>query len=205
MEDAIYFEKFYLEDKQIKVFMWTVRRSRMGKDYKFSKDQYSYNRGRSEQVLTSDHRNEFAAVHDLLYYRKKEIPVEKFMELYTAAENIEAEITKAFSSTVAADYSDLIRGGDSNDETRIEVAIKAIGLDLIDMTAYPKVWETIQYASLPLFHHQKWLPRDKAKDILNYQISLWQKELQDPWNNDRTIHWLYQRIDIITDFINKHL
>jgi hypothetical protein len=204
-DDAIYFEKFYLEEEKVKAFIWTVRRSRQGKDYKFSQDQYDYHRGKGEQVLTSDYKNEFAAVHDMLYFRKKEIPVEKFMQLYKAAEAMEEEVTKAFSSTVAADYSDLIRQGDSTKEDRIEKAIKDLGLDLIDMTQYPKVWKDIQYSDLPLFHHQKWLPRDKAKAILNYQVSLWRKELNDGWNNARAIEWLHQRINTLTTFINDHL
>ena len=78
-------------------------------------------------------------------------------------------------------------------------SLKRLKLDYIDITQYPHVFNALQYKHLPFFQEQKYLPRIYAKQILEYQIKLWQDEKNQTWRSydDRYDKW----IKIIQDFI----
>jgi hypothetical protein len=58
--------------------------------------------------------------------------------------------------------------GTATDELKLDIAIKATGIDVIDITEDYKVFNVLKYCQ-PFFQEQKYLPRIFA--ILEYQIS----------------------------------
>ena len=202
-DSAVFFKSIYMEGDKILVDEWYINRYRMGKDYKFSSLTYSYSRGRRpDQCLTSDHKNEYAVIHDKLPYHYKEIPVDKFMNLFNSCSDADISISRSFES-IQEGYTDLIMMGDSTNESRIQKGISIIGLDIIDMFEHKKVWEEIKYSDLPMFQNQRWLPKLYARKILEYQVELWRAEQRDAWCSIRSYNALQYRIEAITPFIQS--
>lgn len=196
---AIFYEKFWIEDAKIKMLRWHISITRTGKNYTFSKDSLSFDRSKKE-ITSADNGNN--AGHNLIGYdfgAKKEIPVTKFMELWTQGEIVSDKLFDVYVKTIGETPFDLLRVGSSNDDKILKDAFNYLKLDIIDITQYPHVFNALQYKHLPFFQEQKYLPRIYAKQILEYQIKLWQKEKNQTWKNydDRYDRW----IRIIQDFI----
>ena len=59
---------------------------------------------------------------------------------------------------------------------KLAAALKHLKLNIIDVTKFPEVFRTLQYCNLPFFQEQRYLPKVYAKQILEYQIRLWEQE-----------------------------
>jgi hypothetical protein len=64
--------------------------------------------------------------------------------------------------------------GTATDELKLDIAIKATGIDVIDITEDYKVFNVLKYCQLPFFQEQKYLPRIFA--VKNTRISDIQNE-----------------------------
>ena len=196
---ARFYEKFWIEDTKIKMFRWNISITRSGKNYVFSQDNLSFNRSKEE--ITSEN-NGYNSKHNLIGYdfgTKKEISVTMFMKLWTQGEIISDKLFDAYVSIIGETPFDLLRVGSSPDEKILADAFNYLKLDVIDITQYPNVFNALQYKHLPFLQEQKYLPRIYAKQILEYQIKLWQDEKNQTWRSydDRYDKW----IKIIEDFI----
>jgi hypothetical protein len=49
--------------------------------------------------------------------------------------------------------------GTATDELKLNIAIKATGIDVIDITETYKVFNVLKYCQLPFFQEQEYLPR----------------------------------------------
>jgi hypothetical protein len=49
--------------------------------------------------------------------------------------------------------------GTATDELKLDIAIKATGIDVIDITEDYKVFNVLKYCQLPFLQEQKYLPR----------------------------------------------
>lgn len=210
-DSAIFIKKIYLGERSssgkygILGDIWSVRLTRYDGNYKFSQNHYNYSRSRDEESsLTNDRTNVSWNVYQMFPHLKKEISSDKFMELWNACKEHEVVLTEPFSKAFGADYQELIRMGDSGRDTHIAEAIKKLKLDIIDVqTEYPKEWNEIRYSDLPMFQNNKYLPRAYAKQVLEYQISLWQEDIRKGWNSQRMINALHRRIEVVQGLINK--
>jgi hypothetical protein len=196
---ARFYEKFWIEEGKIKMLSWNITITRMGKNYAFSQDSLSFDRSKKETVSEHNGRN---AKYNLIGYdfgAKKEIPVSRFMKLWEYGEITSIKLNEAYTTIVEESPFDLLRIGSSNDEKILADAFDYLKLDVIDITQYPKVFSVLQYKHLPFLQEQKYLPRIYAKQILEYQIKLWQEEKNQTWRSydDRYDKW----IEVIKDFI----
>jgi hypothetical protein len=92
---------------------------------------------------------------------------------------------------------DLTRMGTATDELKLDIAIKATGIDVIDITEDYKVFT--QVLSVTVLQEQKYLPRIFAVKILEYQISKMKEDMAHPFST-RTEHTRGE-IKILEDFI----
>ena len=196
---ARFYEKFWIEDTKIKMLRWSISITRSGKNYVFSQDNLSFNKIK-EEIVSQD--NGYNSKHNLIGYdfgTKKEMSVTIFMKLWTQGEIISDKLFDAYVSIIGETPFDLLRIGSSNDEKILADAFNYLKLDVIDITQYPNVFNALQYKHLPFLQEQKYLPRIYAKQILEYQIKLWQDEKNQTWRSydDRYDKW----IKIIEDFI----
>lgn len=195
---ASFYEKFWIEDGKIKTLVWHFNINRIGKNYTFSSDTLSIHRGKSEKVSEN---NGYHAQYNLMghSYEKKEVTVSKFMEIWECGAFIHTKLNETIMSTGTFDVKELLRIGSASDDVKLQKAFDTLKLDYIDITKNPKVFNTLQYLQLPFFQEQKYFPRIYAKDILNYQISLWELEKANIWCTQ--IEYINRNIKIIQDFI----
>ena len=195
---ARFYEKFWIENAQIKMLKWSITISRCGKNYNFSQDSLSFNRQKSE-VISQD--NGYNAKHNLMGYDfgKKEIALNKFMQFWEYGEIVSTKLNDTYAIIIEETPFDLLRIGSSNDEKILANAFNYLKLDYIDITENYQVFNALQYKHLPFLQEQKYLPRIYAKQILEYQIKLWQDEKNEIWRSydDRYDKW----IKIIQDYI----
>lgn len=196
---ARFYEKFWIEDTKIKMLRWNISVTRMGKNYIFSQDSLSFNRSKEEVVSQNNGYNAKNNLIDYDFGAKKEISVTKFMKLWEYGEIVSVKLNESYTTIIEKTPFDLLRIGSSNDEKILADAFSYLKLDVIDITQYPHVFNALQYKHLPFFQEQKYLPRIYAKQILEYQIKLWQDEKNQTWRSydDRYDKW----IKIIQDFI----
>ena len=196
---ARFYEKFWIEDDKINMFRWSISITRSGKNYTFSQDNLVFNRSK-EQIVSQD--NGHNAKSNLIGYdfsAKKEISINKFMQLWTQGEIVSDKLFDVYTKIVEETPFDLLRVGSSNDEKILADAFDYLKLDVIDITQYSNVFNVLKYKHLPFLQEQKYLPRIYAKQILEYQIKLWQDEKNQTWRSydDRYDKW----IKTLRDFI----
>lgn len=203
---ANYYEKFYMEDNEIWVCIWSINHSTYDNHYKPSKTNISYNRGINRKQLTgqNDYNASYNLDHGYSYY-KKEISYEKFMQLWECGNEVHLLIKSHFSGKLPQLKQELIRQGDHTTETIIEECITQIGIELIDFKNYPEVHQVLEYKGLPMFDKNRWLPKIYAKPILEWEINRLKKENQSVFSTLRSIEYNNNQIDIIQQFINKYL
>lgn len=200
-DGAYYIESIYINNEDSKMYakIWMVYQSRGDNSY------YSYNKTMQERCLTSEDYNEhYILSASIPSYYKHEISVDKFMELWRASEEAQNILRSCFNKTDDKIY-DFIRGGDASTEDELLQAYKHLGIEYIDMLDHPKVFRTIEYATLPFFERNRFLLKIGAMSSLQYQINLWKKELESCWNTTRSTHWLNERINILEKFIENNL
>lgn len=163
-----YYEKFWIKDNIIIFLRWSITIQRCGKNYEFSQDQLSFSRSKSE--MNGDN------ITSGSYGEKKTVSYDKFMQLWEYGEFASNKLNDLFTTTIDIQPTDLLRVGSSNDERMLETAFNSLKLDFVDITKDYRVFNALQYKHLPFLQEQKYLPRVHAKEILNYQISLWETE-----------------------------
>jgi hypothetical protein len=89
--------------------------------------------------------------------------------------------------------------GTATDELKLDIAIKATGIDVIDITEDYKVFNVLKYCQLPFFQEQKYLPRIFAVKILEYQISKMKEDMASILYAQNT----RGEIKILEDFIKQ--
>ena len=190
-----YYEKFWIKDNSIMFLRWSISIQRCGKNYEFSQDQLSFSRIKSE--MNSDN------ITSGSYGEKKIVSYSKFMQLWEYGEFATTKLNDLFTTITDIYPTDLLRVGSSNDERMLETAFNSLRLDFVDITKDYRVFNALQYKHLPFLQEQKYLPKVHAKEILNYQISLWECEKRQRYCNhtDR----INRDIETIRNFIATKL
>ena len=123
------------------------------------------------------------------------------MQIWNQGELVCDKLFDVYSKTIEEPPFDLLRIGTGADEEILASAFNYLKLDIIDITKYPEVFRVLQYKHLPFLQEQKYLPKIHAKQILEYQIRLWEIEKKNSILSD--ISRYDESIKTIKDFINK--
>jgi hypothetical protein len=105
--------------------------------------------------------------------------------------------TRQHTKTVGQPW-DLTRMGTATDELKLDIAIKATGIDVIDIqktTRYSTYSSIVSYRSFK----NRYLPRIFAVKILEYQISKMKEDMAHPFSTHR--RHTHGEIKILEDFI----
>lgn len=202
---AVYYEKFFLKEDEIYVLEHTLSCSHLDGFYKKSMKQISYNRNIYERKLTGNKYNANYNLYSGYSNFRKEIPIEKFKELWEIGEEANLIIKNAFNGKSPELKQSRITMGDSNYEDSINKCISDMGIEMIDFEKFPKVHSIIEYRILPMFDKRRWLPKQYAKPILEWQIKQLEKDCSDSWCTTRRYDSLQYDIKTIQEFINKEL
>jgi len=203
---AVFYEKFFLKEDEIYVVEHTIILSHFDNYYKKSMKQISYNRNINEKKLTGD--NEYHASYNLDsgYSRfKKEIPLETFKGLWEVAEEANLIIKNVFKGKLPELQQEQITQGDFGQESTIEQCISDMGIEMIDFKNYPNVHRCLEYRTLPLFDRRRWLPKQYAKPILEWQIRQLQKDCKSEFTTHRRYIALQAEIATLEQFISNVL
>lgn len=203
---ATYYEKFFLKEDDVYVLEYTITLSHFDSYYKKSMKQISYSRNINERQLTGS--NEYNAQYNLYSgYSgfRKEISKQKFNELWEISEDANLIIKNAFNGKFPELKQEMITQGDSNNEVTIEKCISDMGIEMIDFKKFPIVHNCIDYRTLPMFDRRRWLPKQYAKPILEWQIKQLEKDCADSFTSFRRFNALQEEIVILKDFIEKEL
>ena len=199
---AVYYEKFFLKEDEIHVIKHTITLSHFDNHYKKSMKQISYSRNINEKKLTGD--NEYNASYNLYsgYSQfRKEITLETFKGLWEIAEEANLIIKNAFKGKLPELQQEMITQGDFGQESTIEQCISDMSIEMIDFKTFPNVHRCIEYRTLPMFDRRRWLPKQYAKPILEWQIKQLQQSCQSQFTSNRQYEALQAEIKILQDFI----
>lgn len=188
---ALFYEKFWIKDSAILVLRWDISISRQAKNYAFSQDCLSFQKS----------KDVYEYQYACQYNTTKEISINKFMQIWNQGELVCDKLFDVYSKTIEEPPFDLLRIGTGADEEILASAFNYLKLDIIDITKYPEVFRVLQYKHLPFLQEQKYLPKIHAKQILEYQIRLWEIEKKNSILSD--ISRYDESIKTIKDFINK--
>lgn len=204
-----YYERFWLNEKGlIMVKEWTFTLNRSGKDYVFSSKNLNFSRQIAERQL-SDAENKYHAEYNLRQSHYlgtiKEISIAKFQEIWGEAEASWTDFLLALKNkpNELPEY-DLLRVGTSGEENKMERIAGELQLDMLDVMKFPVLYNTLQYLQLPFYYEQRWIPSIYVKRILEYQISKWKDELNNPFIKGHAIEWNNRRIKILGEFLQEH-
>lgn len=198
---AVFYERFWIENSKITVLKWIFSISKMGRDYKFSSKKLSFDRSKSED--STEHVNQHDVVSSLIGHYvsfKKEVRLERFMNFWETSEAVCTMLDDCYKTEITIE-DDYLTIGSNNNEQMLQSGFESIGIDYIDITKYPSLFNALQYKQLPLLQEQKYLPRVYAKQILEYQIELYREEEKKSHYSQKGIRLKY--ISAIQDFIKS--
>jgi hypothetical protein len=75
------------------------------------------------------------------------------MQLWEYGYFVVQELDNVYTKTVGQPW-DLTRMGTATDELKLDIAIKATGIDVIDITEDYKVFNVLKYCQLPFFKNR---------------------------------------------------
>jgi len=204
-KSAVYYDDFFIEDGEIYVIEWNLRLSKFDSTYKVRAGEINYSKGIGKRKLTGNKYNAHYNLDDGYSCFKHEISLEKFMYLWEIAEEANILITEAFNGKIPEVKDEWITQGEYGYEAVIESFIKGLNLDMIDLKDYPAAHTVLEYCTLPLFDKRRWLPRPYAKQILEFQISLWEEDKRRLFATARGNDALDYRIKTVNSFIQNVL
>lgn len=203
---SVYYEKFWISEKdnQIYVLEHSISCSHYDSYYKSGSKNIAYNRSVSEKQLTG--QNEYNAHYNLnrgYSSFTKEIPLEKFKELWSAGEEAAQIIKDTFSGKFPGIQQEWISMGEHGDEGKIERCIKDMGIQMVDLKNYPDIHRILEYRTLPLFDKNRWIPLQYIKPIMEWQINELEKESASQFTTPRVYESLQREIKMLSEFLKK--
>lgn len=204
---AVWYEKFFIKDNEIYILEHTISCSHLDSFYKKSMKQIEYKRNIHERALTNEDGKYNASYSLYSGYSefRKEIPLNKFKELWEIGEEANLIIKNGFKGKFPELKKEWITQGDFDYETTIEQCISDMGVEMIDFKKFPQVHNVLEYRTLPLFDKRRWLPKQYAKPILEWQIKQLEKDCQDKWCSNNRYVALQAEIKILQNFIKTQL
>jgi hypothetical protein len=193
--NAVYYEKFYIEDNKIIVLQHTISSSNTPSFHKGSQRNIDYTRSIIERCLTNVYNNAFNNLYSGHSSTRKEISLEKFLQLYNTGTEVHLLTRKAFETkapetTIKSQYFENDTG-----EERIEQLIAKLELDVIDIRKYPEVESILRCAILPMFDCQRWIPRTMIVPIIEHYIEKLKEQYSD--------YALLEHAKTLREFLNK--
>jgi len=203
---AVYYEKFFIKEGEIHVIEWNLRGHRRPAFYRSETPTYDIASNIHEKQLTFEDNN-YSASYNLYsgysFYRK-EISQKEFMSLWTAARECYLIIRETFKQSPQLKIEDISQRHHSDEQT-IDNIIEELGLDIIDLKNYPKMFWIFEYKTLPMLQNGRYIPRIYARQLMEYTIKQLQKDMEDILATPRSIHYCTERIRNINQFIQEEL
>lgn len=202
---AIRIVDFVIKDDKIHVVEQSVRCSYSSSFIKGARKNIEYSRSTSSRLIEDDKYNCDYMLHLSFDYRKHKIDETIFVQLFENSMEAYLIIDKLFKESKVLDI-DVRSIGYKNDEDSIEAAIEKLGFDnIVDIMKYPKVYDILKYKNLPMFQHQRWIPKEYIKPILEYQIEKFEKEFNDSYKSiyGRPSYHLKEYIDVLKNFLKE--
>jgi hypothetical protein len=194
---AKYYESFWIKNMKIHMLTWRVSFNRTGKNYVFSADQLSFDRSKAETEARDDGYNaEYHLINNV--YGTKIITVEKFMQLWNYGHFVVTELDKVFTERLSK-AEDLLRIGTNNDDIKLERDFKESGIEYVDITQKPKLFNVLKYKQLPMLQEQKFLPVAFAETVIQLQITKLEREKAERWC--RNTEFLNKEIEVLREFL----
>lgn len=200
----VYYERFFTKEDSIYVIEWVLHGQRRPAFYKEETPTYDVNTYINERKLTNENYNASYNLFNGYHFYRKPITKEEFMSLWRVAKECYLIIRDAFKEQPNLEIED-VRQGDHGREQTIEKIITELGIDLIDLKLFPKMFWIFEYKTLPMLQNGRWLPRIYAKQLLEYCIKDFEKDKRRPFTTSRDIQYYNERIDTIKEFIDSNL
>jgi hypothetical protein len=200
----VYYEKIFMRDGEVYLTEWVMFGNRHPAMYKGSTPTYSVQSYITERKVSSDEYNVGYNIFDGYSFYRKEISLPEFMSLWVATKESYLIFKEAFDKKPELEIED-IRQGDYSNEQEISKIINELGLDIIDLKDFPKMYWIFEYKTLPMLQNGRYIPRIYAKQLLQYVIKDFEKQMKDSWTTQRTVHYCTEKINVIREFINTQL
>jgi len=205
---AVYYERFYIKNDEIYVVQHSINSSKykgyqVGGKSKMDKYITSFSRNTTHRKLTGGEYNASYTLFSGYSAFRKEISVDKFMELWKIAQDVAIEIEDRMYEKLPEVKKEWIAGGDHTEEDKVSKAIKELNLRVIDIQDYPEIERHLEYVTLPLFQNRRYLPEAYAKQILEWYIEELEQENRCPFATNRSVNYNNVRIHAIKVFITK--
>jgi hypothetical protein len=203
---AVYYEKFYLKDEDLYVKEWVLSLTYASPvTYKRARRNVNYHTYIHDRPLGfADQRAIDTLVNYYGYLKLNyDLSVEKFMDLWVAADEARLVIENIFASrdlllteTYSAEY---------NPDRTYTDCVKDLGIDMVDMTKYPDLYDCIKYYKLPLFQDGMYMYKPEMKRLLGFILKDLNKDLNRYARtySSRIYEATQRQIDIIQKFINN--
>lgn len=164
---AVYYEQFFMKDEEIHVIEWSIQANRYQSLDRRNKTITSFNRTIYDKALTGpSHPN------NPYYYLSaginKPISKDKFMILWEGAKEIVIGVEESFYKNLPECKIESLRV--DNEITMATVLLKT-GIEVIDLSKFPKVQDCLKCAEIPFFEQHRWLPKVYALPLLEAHIA----------------------------------
>lgn len=202
---AVYYETFYLKDNEVYVKEWVLSLTYTSPvTYKRARRNVNYHIYIHDRPLGFADQQAIDTLVNYYGYLKLnyELSIEKFMDLWVAADEARLVIEEVFASsdlllteTYTAQYDP--------DRTYKE-CVKDLGIDMVDMTKYPDLYDCIKYYKIPLFQDGMYMYKPEMKRLLGYIIKNLNKDLNmySSSYSSRMYDATQKQINIIQKFID---
>lgn len=203
---ATYYEKIFIKEEKIYVLEQYISTNRHDSYYKHSKVDASYTRYYRERCITDNEHHASYNIDTSWSHFKHEISLDLFKQIWNKGDECNLILREFYNGKLNHIKQDYITQGDFSNERSIENDIKTLNLDIIDFKNFPEVHSCIEYVTLPMFQERRWMPIIFAEQLLNYQVNIWKKELQDNWwMNTNQRSYVERKIKIVSEFIINKL
>jgi hypothetical protein len=142
-----------------------------------------FDRNKTEVSSQENGYSEHNLISSGAYGRDKEMSVNKFMQLWEYGYFVVQELDNATQKTVG--QPDLIQGT-ATDELKLDIAIKATGIDVIDITKTTRYSTYSSIVSYRSFKNRS-ICLEYCSKKLEYQISKMKEDMAHPFST-RTEH-----------------
>ncbi len=197
-QNVTYYEKFWIENNEMFVMEHNISISRYANRVNKTFDSINYSRGVSKRNLSGNKHNCSYNLYSGFHSQRKEISYGKFKQIWETFDTIEDSASKCIYSKLDT-HQDLLRIGTSQNEDIISRGIGSLGIEIIDVTKYPKLFSVIKYSNLPMFQEQRWIPKIYIDKILSLEVENIKKEIDSRVYSDT--NYLHANIKVINSFI----
>ena len=135
-----------------------------------------------------------------MLYRMKEIPLEKFQQLWKSFEDAEPIIETAFS-TMPLEMEKSI--GNHGNQSEFAKNAQSMGLELIDLEKDDELFQIFKWKNYPGIFQDRFMMKGLMQSILQTQILREREDMASPWSDYRRINACEGRIKVLEKYLEQ--